>query len=104
MAETPFRMSGPTLKVLKHFLEAPREARAGADITRAINVGASTLYPLLSRLEQHRWLTSDWETLDPKEAGRPRKRLYTLTALGQSQSLEVLRELQMPLGDFAWSR
>jgi DNA-binding PadR family transcriptional regulator len=96
------RLSGPTLKVLKLFVSAPRERRSGADITRAAGVGAGTLYPLLSRLEKHGWLEAEWEQQTPSEIGRPRKRLYRITAVGQTRALAALAEYQLPIGDLKW--
>ncbi|MFI5013427.1 MAG: PadR family transcriptional regulator [Hyphomicrobiales bacterium] len=103
MAERDPRLSGPTLKVLKLFLEAPREKRSGAAISREAKLGSGTLYPLLARLEQAGWLASEWEEIDPSEAGRPRRRYYSLTALGQSKAKSAFDELQLPsFGLFPW--
>ena len=86
MAERDPRMSGPTLKVLKLYLTTPRADRSGADISKATGIGAGTLYPLLARLEEAGWMESDWEAVDPSEVGRPRKRYYHLTGLGQTRA------------------
>ena len=45
------QLSGPTLRVLKHFLDAPSKSWSGGEIRNAIKIGAGTLYPLLARLE-----------------------------------------------------
>lgn len=39
-----------------------------------------TIYPILHRLERTGWLTSYWEDIDTKKAGRPPRRYYRLTA------------------------
>jgi PadR family transcriptional regulator PadR len=96
------RLSAPTLKVLKLLLEKPRESKSGAEIARATNIGSGTLYPLLARLEVAGWLSSEWERIDPVEAGRPRRRLYVLTGVGQGNALKALAELQVGWGDLAW--
>jgi PadR family transcriptional regulator PadR len=96
------RLSGPTLRVLKLFLAAPRKERSGAQITRETKIGAGTLYPLLARLEQHGWLKAEWEQVPASELGRPRKRLYCLTGLGQTQAIEAFSEFQLPQGEPAW--
>ena len=103
MADNDVRLSGPALKVLKFLLAAPREARSGAEMSRASGVGSGTLYPMLARLEQAGWLESRWEDVDPSQAGRPRRRLYTLTGLGQTKANDALAELQMPEGRLAWT-
>lgn len=102
--ENNVRLSGPTLKVLKYFVDAPREQRSGAEITRGTKVGAGTLYPMLARLEAAGWLTSEWELLDPSEAGRPRRRYYRLTPVGQASTHRALSEFQMvEVGGLAWN-
>jgi PadR family transcriptional regulator PadR len=95
------RVSGQMLKVLKLMVEKPREGRSGADLSKAAGISSGTLYPLLQRLELVGWLTSAWEKIDPSEAGRPRRRYYTLTALGQSRAVAELIELQMAPGALA---
>lgn len=104
MSDQNVRLSGPTLKVLKLFLAKPREGRSGAEISRETGVGSGTLYPMLARLEQAGWLTSEWEVIDPSEAGRPRRRFYKLSALGQIQANTAFSEFQMPAGELAWNR
>lgn len=44
-----------------------------------------TLYKALSRMETAGWLTSTWEDADEATAeGRPRRRLYSITADGRA--------------------
>ena len=76
MSEKDPRLSHQTLRVLRVFLDKPREGLAGSDIWRETKIFSGTLYPILMRLEKAGWLESWWEELDPSEAGRPRKRLY----------------------------
>jgi DNA-binding PadR family transcriptional regulator len=104
MADQDVRLTQPTLKVLRFLLETPREGRSGAEMSKATGVGSGTLYPMLARLETADWLTSEWETIDPAEVGRPRKRFYKLTALGQRNAAAALGELQIgTLGNLAWN-
>lgn len=98
------RLTDKSLKVLRLFLEKPREPLSGAEIGRATSVGSGTLYPLLARFETAGWLSSEWETADPCEIGRPRQRFYRLTALGQSQAIQALSDLRVPEGMLEWSR
>ena len=97
------RLSHQTLRVLRLFLEKPREALAGSDVCKQTGMLSGTLYPILMRLERSGWLASRWEQLDPSEAGRPRKRLYRLTGLGYNKTSEALSELGVPKGRFEWS-
>jgi PadR family transcriptional regulator, regulatory protein PadR len=97
------RLSGPTLKVLKLLLESPTESRSGADISRATKIGQGTVYPLLARLELVGWLSSEWEIVDPAIEGRPRRRFYNLSGVGQSNALKAFEELQLGSGALAWT-
>jgi PadR family transcriptional regulator len=87
------RMTHAAMKVLGLFLKEPRRELSGADIIRQTKVFSGTLYPMLARLEETGWLTSAWEEVDPSEAGRPRRRLYRITALGQNMTNKAFSEL-----------
>lgn len=100
--EHNIRLSGPTLKLLKMLIEKPLQGRSGADISKTLSIGSGTLYPLLQRLENAGWLKSEWEQLDPSQAGRPRRRYYKLTGEGQMQAVKALTELQTAPGVLAW--
>lgn len=79
------KLSPQTLKVLKVFLEEPREWRYGYDISRVTGLKSGSLYPILMRLADRGLLETDWET---NEAGKPPRHLYRLTANG----LQLARE------------
>jgi PadR family transcriptional regulator len=98
----PPRITGPTLKVIGQLMTAPEMGIAGSDISKETGISSGTLYPILSRLEQTKWITSEWEKIDPSEAGRPRKRLYTLTPLGHRESKSVFDSLMPSNGRIAW--
>jgi len=95
MADQDLRLTQPTLKVLRFLLEKPREGRSGAEMSKATKVGSGTLYPMLARLEKAGWLSSEWEVIDPREVGRPRRRFYRLTGSGQNRARATLEELQL---------
>jgi DNA-binding PadR family transcriptional regulator len=97
------RLTQPALKVLRFLMETPREGRSGAEIFKATKVGSGTLYPLLLRLQNAGWLSSEWEVVDPREAGRPRRKFYKLTAAGQNKAHRALGELQIATGAPAWT-
>lgn len=96
------RLSRPALLILTALLERPTDELAGADIRTLTNVATGTLYPILLRLEEAGWLTSRWEAADPREIGRPRKRLYSLTALGATRAREATVLTTVPSGTLAW--
>jgi DNA-binding PadR family transcriptional regulator len=106
MADDPkgseVKLTHTTMKVLKCFMEGPRDELSGADITKKAKVFTGSLYPILIRLEGAGWLSSHWEDIDPREAGRPRRRYYRLTAHGQRQATEAFNELGFVGGRFAW--
>ena len=99
---TEIRLSQPALKVLRFLLGAPLLARSGAEIAKATRVSSGTLYPMLVRLEAAGWLSSEWEEIDPRERGRPRKRFYKLTPSGQNSANRELADLQINLATPAW--
>jgi DNA-binding PadR family transcriptional regulator len=78
--------------------------RSGAEISISTKVGSGTLYPTLARLEKAGWLASEWEDVDPSEVGRPRRRFYKLTGVGQKNTQAALADLQFVPGEFAWGR
>ncbi len=82
-------MSLQTLKVLEAFLENPTEQLSGADVHLCCGIASGTLYPILLRLESAGWFVSQWESIDPSSAGRPRRRLYQLTTTGLRRAGEV---------------
>jgi len=96
------RLSHQLLRVMRVFIEHPKESLAGSDIWRQTGVLTGTLYPILMRLERAGWLESKWEQLNPSEAGRPRKRLYRLTGLGYNKTNSALAELGLPNGRPSW--
>jgi PadR family transcriptional regulator PadR len=87
------RLTLASLKVLRVFLESPTRQLAGAEIHKLARVSTGTLYPILLRLEAAGWLESEWENVNPKEAGRPRKRFYRLTPTGLARASEALNSL-----------
>lgn len=96
------RLSHQTLRVLKAFLDGPKEGSAGSDIWKALGLFTGTVYPILLRLESAGWLRGDWEKLSPEELGRPRKRIYQLTPLGYNKAREALAALDVQVGSPAW--
>lgn len=98
------RMSGPTLKLLKAFLERPTEPLSGAQISKITKLGSGTLYPLLQRLSVAGWIVDEWEKVDPSEVGRPKRRFYKLTRSGQAAALKEFAQFQVPAtGGLAWT-
>lgn len=97
------RLSHPSLQILRMFLDQPLESLSGSDISKKTGILSGTLYPILLRFERVGWLKSQWELLNPKEEGRPRRRLYKITGLGQNKAKEALLSLGSYEGRPAWN-
>ena len=103
MADSNLRMTATVMQTLKPFLADPRARLSGAEIIRETKMFSGTLYPILMRLEGAGWLTSSWESVDPSEVGRPRRRLYKITALGQNLARAAIEEKGSRYGGLIWT-
>jgi DNA-binding PadR family transcriptional regulator len=63
------------------------EWKFGYAISQATGMSSGTLYPILARLGEAKWLESRWQ---PSETGRPPRRLHRLTALGVREARALL--------------
>lgn len=77
------QMTTTTLKVLARMLEEPSGEWYGFDLIDQTKIKSGTLYPILIRLEKAGWLESRLEDVDPHLAGRPARRLYSLSGEGE---------------------
>lgn len=82
------------LAVVSVMLQDPTSPWYGLALAEETGVRSGTVYPILARLERDGWLTSSWEPIDPAIEGRPRRRLYRLTALGEVAARDA-REAQL---------
>jgi len=96
------RMSAQTQALLAALLADPARRRYGLDLSKQVGLPSGTIYPILARLEAAGWVASEWETIDPVEAGRRPRRYYILTAEGEraarSALLETAERLAWALG------
>lgn len=88
------RLTRPSLSILNLFLADLRKRHSGAEISKATGVKTGTLYPILVRFEERGWMESEWEKIEPREAGRPRRRFYRLTELGKKMARAALAEFR----------
>ncbi|MEM7415890.1 MAG: PadR family transcriptional regulator [Gemmatimonadota bacterium] len=80
-----------TVAILKAILEGHR---FGLDIMEQTGLPSGTVYPTLARMEQRAYLESEWEDQGvAKEAGRPARRYYSVTADGARALNEALERL-----------
>jgi DNA-binding MarR family transcriptional regulator len=84
------RLTHASLKVLRALLDSPTVRLSGADLHKRSGVFTGTLYPMLLRFEAAGWMESEWENIDPKKVGRPRKRFYWLTPTGLARAHAAL--------------
>lgn len=87
-----------TLRALGAFTSNPSDELSGAEIAKKTSLRTGTLYPILFRLEHSQWLQSRWEDGDPRELGRPRRRFYRITALGEREALAAYRRVSAMIG------
>ena len=84
-------MTLQTQLVLRALLEEPSKERYGLALCELVGLPSGTIYPILARLEQLRWVESFWEDADRHVAeGRPRRRYYRLTPDGAEQARHAL--------------
>jgi hypothetical protein len=93
------RLTHASLKVLRAFLDSPSVKLSGVEVYKQSGVFTGTLYPLLLRFETAGWLKSEWEDVDPKEVGRPRKRFYWLTPTGRARANAALASVSSRSGE-----
>jgi PadR family transcriptional regulator PadR len=73
-------LGAATIAILKATQEGHR---FGLDMMETTGLPSGTVYPTLARMEERAYVESEWEDArDAKEAGRPRRRYYRVTAEG----------------------
>ncbi|MGC5016168.1 PadR family transcriptional regulator [Streptosporangium sp. DT93] len=77
------RITQPMLDVLEVLVHAHEEKIPihGWVIMKESKRAGPTVYKVLDRLEDARWIAGEWETLTPDQS-RPRRRFYRLTGEG----------------------
>ncbi len=94
----PPRMTTQTLAVLSTMLGDEDADWYGLDLSKRSGLKPGTIYPILDRLLKAGWLDRRWEDIDPVAEGRPRRRLYRLTAIGAPSARRALDEHLRSLG------
>lgn len=92
MASRTPRITTQTLAILSMMLSDPIAEWYGLDLSDRVRLEPGTIYPILRRLLEVGWLTRRWEDIDPSEEGRPRRRLYRLTGVGERAAREAIEE------------
>jgi DNA-binding PadR family transcriptional regulator len=79
--------SRQTCAVLAALLSEPLEWRHGYELAKLSGLSSGTLYPLLIRLHERRFLEAKW--IEPAQPGRPARHAYRLSALGIALAREM---------------
>ena len=90
------KLTHRALKLLHLLLQNVQKEYAGVELIGLTGIPSGRLYPLLLTFEERGLLQGRWEELDPRAAGRPRRRYYRLTAAGVELAQQVLGELALP--------
>ena len=86
------RMTLQTQLILGALLQDPTEPRYGLELRDLVGLPTGTIYPILARLEQARWVTSEWETHGSERTeGRPPRR-YRLSPNGAVLARQALAD------------
>ena len=89
----PERITAPLLDVLEVLLEATHEDREmhGWAIAKTTKRSGPTVYGVIDRLEDAKWITGHWEEQHP-DGNKPRRRFYSLTPNGVIKARALLAE------------
>src|SRR5690348_7686163 len=79
-------------RILSVLLREPAESRYGLEIAKEGGLPLGSIYPILIRLEETGWVTSEWERMDDVVERRTPRRYYRLTAEGEQVAREVVLE------------
>lgn len=85
----PPKMTLATQAVLAALLTHTQPAHV-TQIAAAAHLDTGTAAPILKRLHHAGWATEQWEDVDPRKAGRPRRHHYRLTEHGAEQARAAL--------------
>jgi PadR family transcriptional regulator PadR len=85
-------MTKHNVALLRLFQADPTREWYGLEVADALRMKSGVLYPGLHRLHAAGIVTRTDEDVDPAEVGRPRRRLYRLTAQGATFAREQLGE------------
>lgn len=82
------KSSKQTISVLSSLLKTHPDWGYGYELSKQAQLKSGSLYPILMRLSDRKYLESKWE--DSPETGRPPRHLYRLTASGLAYAEEQI--------------
>lgn len=77
------RVTASKVKVLQVMLDDPSADHWGYQLMEQSGVKSGSLYPILRQLEDVGWVESHRESINREREGRPPRRYYKLTGLGE---------------------
>lgn len=86
MAGSKRRLSKSSQRVLAALYVSAPEPMYGMELMDAARAPSGTLYPILARYRDWKWLIAEREDIDPSEAGRPARTYYRLTGIGVAEA------------------
>lgn len=86
------KATGAFLNGLAVFVNNPSEQFSGIDICQKTGMKSGTVYPLLIKMEENGWLESEWEDIDPRQEGRPKRHFYKITRRGVIHGTKLLEK------------
>jgi len=95
----PPRITSNVALLLAAMLSDFQRGWYGLELANEAEIGSATVYAALTRLERAGWVRGSWEAIDPKVAGRPRRRLYYLTGEGARLGSEAVEKQQARIGN-----
>ncbi len=75
------KLTRQTMAILSILMEN-QEPVAGSELAKLTKLASGTLYPILIRLEEAKWVDSTWEENAGEPGAKPRRRLYRITGIG----------------------
>src|SRR4051794_8575507 len=96
------RMTQSTLAVLRALIAAQGDPAYGLELGHETGLASGTLYPILDRLSREGWVEASWEQVEPHEVGRPRRRYYKLTAVGEVAAVRALQAAHTRTRSRSW--
>lgn len=84
--------SNLTLRVLKLFLDNPKDEIFMSQVSSSLGKKNGSIDVILKRLEVDSWLTSYLEDINEKEMGRRKRRYYSLTELGKQEASLLIEQ------------
>lgn len=89
---TDINITRNVLKVVSVFVNNPESDLYGLELSEHTGIAYGALLPLLIRLEEAGWLIGDWEPIDPKVVGRPKRKYFRMSEDGMARAKELVNK------------